>query len=156
MALISSSPTETASPPGRALGFLIKLATAPVIYLMLVPVAFLDLMVSLYQAICFTAWGIARTPRSPYLVVDRYRLAYLNPLQRVHCAYCGYANGVLAYAREIAARTEQFWCPIKHERAVPDPHEHYDAFVAYGDASEFGARARALRAALAAKDGEAD
>ena len=43
------------------------------------------------------------------------------------------ANGVLTYTREIAARTETYWCPIKHSRPVRDPHARYVTFVDYGD-----------------------
>ena len=28
------------------------------------------------------------------------------------CARRGYANGLMAYVREVAVRTEQYWCPI--------------------------------------------
>jgi hypothetical protein len=42
---------------------------------------------------------------------DRRKLAYLNAIEKLNCDY---ANGILTYAREIASRTEQFWCPIKH------------------------------------------
>ena len=47
---------------------------------------------------------------------------YLNAIERADCAYCSYATGVIAYAREIAARTEQYRCPIKHDRTVLRPH----------------------------------
>ena len=33
----------------------------------------------------------------------------------------GYANGLMAYVREVAARTEQCWYPIKRARAIPAP-----------------------------------
>jgi hypothetical protein len=54
-----------------------------------------------------------------------------------NCVYCGYANGVLAYVREIAARTEQYWCPIKHARPIPAPHARYRVFLEYGDARAY-------------------
>jgi hypothetical protein len=55
-------------------------------------------------------------------------------MEKLNCVYCGYANGIFAYAQEIAARTEHFWCPIKHATRVPQPHSHYDEFTAFGDA----------------------
>jgi hypothetical protein len=55
-------------------------------------------------------------------VFDRYHLAYLNVLEKLNCAY---ANGLIAYVREIAGRTEQYWCPIKHARRVIGAHSHY-------------------------------
>jgi hypothetical protein len=75
--------------------------------------------------------------RSEYVVLDRGDLPYLNVVQKFNCFYCGYANGVVAYAREIAARTEQYWCPIKHSRRVLAAHERYPRFFEYGDSEAF-------------------
>jgi hypothetical protein len=111
--------------------------TAPVIYAMIVPVALLDLCFTLYQQICFRAYGIPRVRRSEYLVVDRHQLSYLNALEKLNCVYCGYANGILAYAREIAARTEQFWCPIKHARRAGGAHLRSERFFEFGDAEAY-------------------
>jgi hypothetical protein len=88
----------------------LNLLTAPVIYSMVVPLAVADLCVSLYQAICFPIYGIAKVRRRDCFVFDRHQLAYLNAFEKFHCQYCSYANGVLAYAREIVARTEQYFC----------------------------------------------
>ena len=86
--------------------------TAPVIYAGIVPFLLLDLFVSVYQAVCFPIYGIAKVKRADHLVFDRHHLAYLNALEKLNCAYCSYANGIVAFTREIAARTEQYWCPI--------------------------------------------
>jgi hypothetical protein len=107
--------------------------TSPVIYLCSIPFLLLDLAVTLYQAICFPVYGISKVPRADYLVFDRGRLRYLNLIEKVGCVYCSYANGLLAYVVEIAARTEQHFCPIKHARALLRPHAHYADFVPYGD-----------------------
>jgi hypothetical protein len=125
-----------------------NLLTAPVIYTMIVPIVFLDASFSLYQAICFRAYGIARVRRSDYLVVDRHHLAYLNGIEKLNCVYCGYANGVFAYVREIAARTEQYWCPIRHARSIHNPHARYRNFVDYGDAEGYHRRLIPLRRQL--------
>lgn len=124
------------------------IAVAPVIYAMVVPLALLDLSFTVYQSICFRAWGIGRVPRRHYVVIDRHRLIYLNAIEKLNCLYCGYANGVLAYAREIAGRTEQYWCPIRHATQVRTPHAHYKSFVAYGDAEGYRERLEALRTKL--------
>lgn len=118
---------------------------SPVIYSLIIPLVLLDLFVVIYQAICFRVYGIVRVPRSDYVVIDRHHLAYLNPLEKLNCLYCGYGNGVLAFAREIAARTEQYWCPIKHSRPVASPHSHYTYFVDYGDAEGYRKRQDDLR-----------
>ena len=114
--------------------------TAPVIYAMIVPLVLLDIAVSIYQAVCFRAYGIARVKRSDNFVFDRGHLAYLNLLEKLNCAYCSYANGLIAYVREIAGRTEQYWCPIKHARRTMGAHPYYREFVDYGDAEAYRER----------------
>jgi hypothetical protein len=108
--------------------------TAPAIYALFIPLLLLDLFVAVYQAACFPVYGIPRVSRSDYLVFDRGRLAYLNAVEKLNCAYCSYANGLLAYVREVASRTEEYWCPIKHARRVLGVHARYGGFVDYGDA----------------------
>jgi hypothetical protein len=124
------------------------LITAPVIYAPLPAFLLLDGLVTLYQALCFPIYGIARVPRHDYLIFDRYQLAYLNAIERVNCLYCSYANGLLAYVREIASRTEQYWCPIKHARRVIAAHERYAGFVDYGDAENYHRELAQLRQQL--------
>lgn len=121
------------------------LLTTPVIYSLVLPLALLDLCVSLYQWICFPLLGIERVGHRGYFTIDRHRLTYLNVLEKMNCTYCSYANGVLAYTREVAARTETYWCPIKHARPVRDPHARYQAFVEFGDASGYRRRLPNLR-----------
>ena len=125
--------------------------TAPVIYSVAIPLVFLDLWASLYQAICFRVYRIPRVRRSQYIVFDRNHLAYLNLIEAFNCVYCGYGNGVLAYVREIASRTEQYWCPIKHALKVKDPHQRYYEFLEYGDADGYRARLEQLRDRLRAE-----
>ncbi len=111
--------------------------TAPVIYLGWIPFLLMDLFVTLYQAICFPIYGIPKVKRSDYLVFDREELPYLNIIEKFNCFYCSYGNGVAAYTREVAARTEQYWCPIKHARRLKAAHERYPRFFDYGDAEAF-------------------
>ena len=126
-------------------GHLAYLLTAPVIYGLILPLALLDLSVTLYQQICFRVYGIDRVRRSDHVIIDRHHLAYLNGLEKLNCVYCGYANGVIAYAREIAGRTERFWCPIKHATRAADPHPHFEAFLEYGDAEAYRAWVESYR-----------
>ena len=114
-----------------------SLLTAPVIYSLIVPFVVLDLWVTVYQRVCFPIYGVARVPRRRYFAIDRHKLAYLNGIEKVNCTFCSYANGVIAYVREVAARTEQYWCPIKHARAIPAPHTRYQKFADYGDAHRY-------------------
>ncbi|MDH5765072.1 MAG: hypothetical protein OEZ38_03565 [Gammaproteobacteria bacterium] len=108
--------------------------SAPVIYGILPVWCLLDICLLVYQGICFRLYGIALVRRSEYIIIDRHRLAYLNIIEKVNCVYCGYVVGLLSYAREIASRTEQYWCPIKHAYKVLDEHDKYIYFSEYGDA----------------------
>jgi hypothetical protein len=128
---------------------LLVIVTAPVIYAMIVPLVLLDLFVTVYQMICFPVYGIRKVKRADYFAFDRHHLAYLNALEKLNCAYCSYANCLIAYVREIAARTEQYWCPIKHARRVIGSHSHYLKFDDYGDAEGFRQHAAGLRDELA-------
>ena len=97
---------------------------------------------------CFPIYRITQVKRGDYIVLDRFHLGYLNFFERFHCTYCGYANGLLAYAVEIAARTEQYFCPIKHARKVLGNHARAERFLDYGDATDYHARLEAYRTAL--------
>jgi hypothetical protein len=123
------------------------LMTAPFIYSVFVPFLLLDLWITMYQAICFRAWNIGRVRRRDYFAIDRHRLAYLNGIEGLNCLFCSYANGLIAYVREIAARTESYWCPIRHARRLRGTHDRYAAFAAYGDPGAYRQRLAALRAA---------
>jgi len=122
--------------------------TMPVIYGMIVPMALLDLAVTLYQLICFPVYRIARVKRSDYLVMDHRHLSYLNTFEKLHCLYCSYAVGLFNYAREITARTEQYFCPIKHAQKIISAHSRYERFLAYGDAGELHQKIAKFRADL--------
>lgn len=113
------------------------LLTTPVIWSCLLPLAALDLIITIYQALCFPIYGIPKVRRSDYLLLDRRRLAYLNFIEKLNCEYCAYGNGILAYATEVAARTEQYWCPIKHALRMKGMHSRYRFFFDYGDAEHY-------------------
>lgn len=129
-------------------GSLLNLLTTPVIYSLAVPFLLLDLWVSAYQWVCFPIYGIARVRRRAHFAIDRHKLAYLNTIEKANCLYCSYANGVVAYVGEVAARTEHYWCPIKHARPIPTPHAHYQLFLDYGDAEGYRNRLPTLRRTL--------
>ncbi len=111
--------------------------TAPAIYALIIPLLLFDLFVMVYQAVCFPVYGIPRVRRSDYLAFDRGQLAYLNAIEKLNCEYCAYANGLIAYIREVASRTEEYWCPIKHARRVLGVHARYGSFVDYGDGDAY-------------------
>ena len=111
--------------------------TAPIIYPMIFLLLLLDAFVFLYQLICFPVYGIPKVKRSDYLIFDHQDLAYLNLLEKINCAYCSYANGLISYIKEIVARTEQYWCPIKHARRILQAHSRYSHFTDYGDGNAY-------------------
>mgnify|MGYP001459488036 CR=1 FL=1 len=122
--------------------------SVPFIFFLVFPMVLLDFAVSVYQWICFPLYRIEIVRRRDMWVFDRTHLAYLNLLEKINCAYCSYGNGLAAYFTEIASRTEQYWCPIKHSRRVLHAHNRYSSFVDYGDAENFRKELQGLRDAL--------
>ena len=129
------------------------IVTAPVIYSLIVPFVLLDLFESVYQLVCFPAYGIPKVRRRDHIRIDRHHLGYLNGLQKLNCVYCGYCNGVISLVREIASRTEAFWCPVKHAGPIRHPHERYATFLDFGDAEGFQDGLTRSRDAVTRKDG---
>ncbi len=128
-----------------------NLITGPVIYSMIVPLAIVDLCVSFYQATCFPIYRIDKVRRADYIVFDRQQLEYLNFIEKFHCTYCAYGTGMIAYIGEIIARTEQYFCPIKHARKILGTHSRYAGFLDFGDAADHEARLEEFRVALEGK-----
>lgn len=124
---------------------ILAILTAPFIYACIVAFALLDLFVSTYQAVCFPVYGIPKARRRDYMAIDRNKLRYLNALEGLNCMYCSYANGLLAYVVEVAGRTEQHWCPIRHARRIQHTHDRYSHFLPYGDASAYRERVDKIR-----------
>lgn len=121
------------------------LLTAPVIWMCSIPIMLADLVGTIYQGICFPIYGIPKVRRSDYLEFDRHYLTYLNFFEKVNCEYCAYVNGILGYFTEIAARTEQHWCPIKHAGCVKCAHSRYKKFLEYGDAEAYRKQLEVIR-----------
>jgi len=113
---------------------LLAVLGAPFIYAMIVPLVLLDIALTIYQVATGFFYGIKKERRGDYLVIDRQYLAYLNAFQKLNCVYCGYANGLLAWGRAIAGRTEEHFCPIKHAHRTRCQHDGYWEFADYGDA----------------------
>lgn len=123
------------------------LASSPVIWLCVIPIALADLIGTIYQTICFPIYGIPKVARSEYLAFDRHHLSYLNFFEKVNCEYCAYVNGILSYFTEIAARTEQHWCPIRHAGCVKCAHSRYKNFVDFGDGERYREQLETIRRA---------
>jgi hypothetical protein len=119
--------------------------SAPFVWICIIPSLLMDVTVSLYQAVCFPIYGIPKVNRQDYIVFDRQYLHYLNLIEKINCAYCSYVNGLFAYLQEIAARTEQFWCPIKHAKRIKTLHGRYQKFFSYGDAKTYRSKIESVR-----------
>ena len=109
----------------------------PFIYSMIIPSVILDLFITIYNHIALPLYHIPPVKRRDYIVYDRKFLDYLNLIQKVHCLYCSYVNGLFAYSVEIAARTERYWCPIKAASKPKTSHDWYDDFAEYGNPEEW-------------------
>ena len=107
--------------------------TIPFIWAMIIPIVITDLFVTIFQSVCFPIYKIPKVRRKDYVVFDRYNLFYLDKVEKINCWYCEYFNGVVSYVKEIAGRTEQFWCPIKHATPPKEKHTRYDNFFEFGD-----------------------
>lgn len=96
-------------------------------------------------------YRVNKVERASYILIDRHHLSYLNSIEKINCVYCGYVAGVIGYAREISARTEQYWCPIKHAHKVLDPNRRYVRYADFGDGEKYHETHAQLRAELAAE-----
>ncbi len=126
-----------------------NILTAPIIWLCIFPAVFMDLVVTLYQLTCFPVYGIPKVKRRDYIVMDRRYLAYLNFIEKANCHICASFNGLIGYLGEVAGRTEQYWCPIKHASRVKSQHSRYDRFTEFGDSDRFRANFNAIRSDFA-------
>ena len=125
-----------------------NLLTGPIIYSMIVPMVLMDLCVSFYQWSCFPIYGITKVRRGDYIVFDRRHLSYLNFIEVFHCTYCEYGNGLMGFMAEILARTEEYFCPIKHAHKILGTHRRYNRFLDYGDAADYEKKLEEFRVGL--------
>lgn len=123
----------------------LHLISSPLIYLMILPAIVFDVMLFFYQQVIFRIYKFQFIKRSDYIVFDRHYLAYLNPIEKINCLYCSYFNGLMHYAAEISAKTELYFCPIKHAKKVAYTHRYYKDFLAYGDERDFQEKFQELR-----------
>ncbi len=133
----------------------LNILSAPIIWSCIFPAIFMDLIVSIFHSICFRMYGIPRVARRDYIVIDRHKLGYLNGIEKLNCVYCGYFNGLIAYIQEIAARLEQYWCPIKHANRLHTIHSRYQKFLEYGEYEDYQKKLAALRKDFGDLSGEA-
>lgn len=113
----------------------------PIIWAPLPFMIMLDIVIEIYHHLCFPLCKLEKVKRSAYIqIFDRNRLAYLNIYEKVGCMYCGYGNGLFLYMKEIAGRTEKYWCGIMHadkpgfKTQINQVEQNFSAF---GDEADF-------------------
>ena len=124
---------------------LVNLLSSPLIYVMVIPALLLDIMLFVYQNIIFRIYGFAFVKRSDYIVFDRQYLRYLNIIEKINCLYCSYFNGLMHYSAAIAAKTELYFCPIKHAKKIRYKHRYHKSFLAYGDGENYQEKLEEIR-----------
>ncbi|MCB9798407.1 hypothetical protein H6758_01635 [Candidatus Nomurabacteria bacterium] len=116
----------------------LNIVSIPFIYMMIVPSVILHIFLEIYHTVCFPLYGIPYLKTRDYIKIDRHRLKYLNPVEKLNCMYCGYVNGLFHYASMVAAMTEHYWCGIKHEKKKGfQPPEHHKDYPEFGDKEAF-------------------
>lgn len=116
------------------------IVVVPIVSSLVIPLVIIDVWMELYHRICFPICKIPYVQRKSYIKIDRHKLTYLNPIQKVYCVYCGYGNGLLAYVKEIAGQTEKYWCGIQHKKTPgfkEQEHQKRLGFAKYGDKKDF-------------------
>ena len=83
--------------------------------------------------------------RGDFLVFYRRHLGYLNFIEKIHGTYCEHGNGLMGCRAEIPARTEPYFCPIKHAHKIFGTHARYNRFLDDGDAPAYKTRLEKLR-----------
>lgn len=120
--------------------------SAPFIYMMWIPAIFMHIFLEIYHQICFRLYNIPLVNPRDYFIFDRTHLTYLNWFEKFNCFFCSYFNCLVAYLREIAGRTERYWCPLKHTNSnLNKYHLQYNKFIDYSDAENFRSKWKELR-----------
>ena len=132
--------------PERELSSILSI---PFIWGMFIFFIVFDIALEIYHQISFRIFRLPIVDRSKYIKIDRHKLNYLSFPDKIRCVYCGYANGVLAYAVKITGDTEKYWCAVKHEKDgnFIEP-VHQKGFVEFGNEEEFVNRFKANEESL--------
>lgn len=121
----------------KRIKFIREALSFPFIWFMLFPILILDICLFIYQNTAMRLYWIPLAKRSDYIVYDRESLAFMTWYEKLDCLYCSYVNWFLAYASEVAWRTEKYWCPMKHYKKNLAKHEWQPYFADYNDEKKF-------------------
>lgn len=104
----------------------------PIVYLFIIPLIITDIFLTLYINLGLPLLKIKKPKRKNYIKIDRHKIKKLKPIQKINCAYCGYANGLIMYLQKTTAITEKYWCPIKHKSTKnfiePKHHKNFKKY----------------------------
>ncbi len=110
--------------PAKGKRFNVQLLLLPLaiisIYSMIIPIVILDISMTIYQWMYFTAMGIPKIKKNQFVVMERWDLNKLSNWQKLNCVYCEYVNGILAFAKAVGNQTEVYSCAIRHNHALKD------------------------------------
>lgn len=106
---------------------------SPFVYIFIVPAIMFHIALELYHRIVFFGYKIPYVSSKDFFIFDRHNVKQLNIVEKVNCLYCSYVNGLMAYAKEIAGRSERYWCPFKHKQDPKQPHDHYMKFIEFDE-----------------------
>lgn len=121
------------------------LLSSPLVYAMVIPAVFLDMMLFVYVRVVAKAFKFKFPKRADFIVFDRQYLGYLNIIEKLNCMYCSYFNGLMAYALAVANRTELYFCPIKHAKKITYEQKYYAKYLCYGDEENYQDKLKKIR-----------
>ena len=93
------------------------------------------MFIEIYHRICFPLYKTKYIKRKNHIIFDRHRLKYLNFFQKCYCTYCSYGNGIFSYWKEIAEKTEKYWCEITSKKV--QKYQKKLKFSKYKDKEDF-------------------
>lgn len=119
---------------------------SPVVYLFAIPLVLFHISIEIYHRLAFWGYKIPYVSMREFFIFDRHNIRHLSKIEKVNCVYCSYANGLMAYSKEIAARSERYWCPFKHKDKNPSqPHSHYENFIDFYERGDVVSKQLELR-----------
>jgi len=116
----------------KKVNILLQLVGGLLIYSLIIPLVFGHIIAWISQHIYFSIYDIPMLKFRDYVTLDRSKLKKLNLLEKINCAYCGYANATVAWVKDSVNRLETYSCAIKHNVSKPG-QEHQEKFHEYNE-----------------------
>lgn len=94
----------------RRASFFRNLFVLPFALIMLIPLIFFDLCLSIFHRFAFGICKLKRVNRISHFRVDQMRISQLGKISRFIAIYILYARGLMSYATKIIAELDQYFC----------------------------------------------